>query len=94
MGRCRALPRQVSFLNSTVKKAVFLLGKFVKNHTPKCIPVLCPTFQPEGRVLVMELEELSRYLGSKKTPSESGRLVSSIPVPSLRGTVGVGIEKP
>lgn len=65
----------------------------VQKWIQKLVPVLCPKLQPEGRVLVMELDEMWHYLHSKKTNSGSGKLIVAIPVDSLTGNVGIVIEK-
>ena len=56
------------------------------------VPLLCPKIQPEGRVVVMELDEMWHYIHSKKTNFGSGRLIVSIPVDSLIGNMGIAIE--
>jgi len=49
----------------------------------KLVPELCPKLQHEGRVLVIELDEIWHYLHSKKTSSGSGKLCVVIPVDSF-----------
>ena len=66
----------------------------VQKWIQKLVPELCPKLQPEGRVLVMELDEMWHYLKPKKTNSGSGKLCVVIPVDSLTGSLGVVIEKP
>ncbi len=66
----------------------------IQKWIQKLVPELCPKLQPEGRVLVMELDEMWHYLQSKKTNSRSGKLCVVIPVDSLTGNLGVVIEKP
>jgi transposase-like protein len=65
----------------------------IQKWVQKLVPELCPKLQPEGRVLVMELDEMWHYLHSKKTNSGSGKLCVVIPVDSLTGNLGVVIEK-
>jgi transposase len=65
----------------------------VQKWIQKLVPELCPKLQPEGRVLVMELDEMWHYLKSKKTNSGSGKLCVVIPVDSLTGSLGIVIEK-
>lgn len=65
----------------------------IQKWLQKLVPELCPKLKPEGRVLVMELDEMWHYLQSKKTNSGSGRLCVVIPVDSLIGNLGVVIEK-
>ena len=66
----------------------------IQKWIQKLVPELCPKLQPEGRVLVMELDEMWHYLHSKKTNFGSGKLCVVIPVDSLTGNLGVVIEKP
>jgi transposase len=80
----------------SMRRIAFLLkisAVSVQRWIQKLVPILCPKVQPEGRVLVMELDEMWHYLHSKKTNSGSGKLIVSIPVDSLTGNVGVVIEK-
>ena len=49
--------------------------------------------EPTEAVLV-ELDEMWHFLGSKKTSSGSGKLIVAIPVNSLTGNVGLVIKKP
>ncbi len=58
------------------------------------VPQICPKVEPQGRVMVMELDEMWHYLKKSPTSSGSGRLIAAIPVDSLIGNVGVVIEKP
>ena len=64
----------------------------VQKWIQKLVPALCPKIKPEGRVLVMELDEMWHYLNSKKTNSGSGKLCVVIPVDSSIGNLGVVIE--
>jgi len=66
----------------------------IQKWIQKLVPELCPKLRPEGRVLVMELDEMWHYLQSKKTNSGSGKLCVVIPVDSLTGNLGIVIEKP
>ena len=66
----------------------------VQKWVQQLVPVLCPKIKPEGRVVVMELDEMWHYLHSKKTNSGFGRLIVSIPVDSLIGNVGIVIKEP
>lgn len=65
----------------------------IQKWIQKLVPELCLKLRPEGRVLVMELDEMWHYLHSKKTNSGSGKLCVVIPVDSLTGNLGVVIEK-
>jgi transposase len=50
--------------------------------------------KPEpAEAVIVELDEMWHYLGSKKTSSGSGRLIVAVPVSSLTGNVGVVIRK-
>ena len=49
--------------------------------------------EPQEAVIV-ELDEMWHYLGSKKTNSGSGKLIVAIPVNSLTGNVGIVIKPP
>jgi transposase len=66
----------------------------IQKWIQKLVPELCPKLQPEGRVLVMEMDEMWHYLQSKKTNSGYGKLCVVIPVDLLTGNLGVVIEKP
>lgn len=51
---------------------------------------LCPKPQPDqGQVLVMQLDEMWHYVGSKKTNSGSGRLMIYMEKDWLTGNVGI-----
>ena len=51
--------------------------------------------KPEPReAVVVELDEMWHYLGSKKTSCGSGRLIVALPVSSLTGNVGLVIKQP
>ena len=50
--------------------------------------------KPEpAEAVIVELDEMWHYLGSKKTNSGSGKLIVAVPVDSLTGNVGVVIKK-
>jgi transposase len=50
--------------------------------------------KPEpGEAVIVEIDEMWHYLGSKKTNFGSGRLLVAVPVDSLTGNVGVVIKK-
>ena len=50
--------------------------------------------KPEpAEAVVVELDEMWHYLGSKKTNSGSGKLIVAVPVDSLTGNVGIVIRK-
>ncbi len=44
--------------------------------------------------VIVELDEMWHFLGSKKTNIVSGKLIVAIPVSSLTGNVGLVIKKP
>ena len=49
--------------------------------------------KPEPReAVIVELDEMWHFLGSKKTSSGSGKLIVAIPVNSLTGNVGLVIK--
>ena len=51
--------------------------------------------KPEPReAVIVELDEMWHYLGSKKTNFGSGRLIVAIPVSSLAGSAGIVIGQP
>ena len=51
--------------------------------------------KPEPReAVVVELDEMWHYLGSKKTNCGSGKLIVALPVSSLTGSVGLVIKQP
>ena len=51
--------------------------------------------KPEPReAVVVELDEMWHYLGSKKTNCGSGRLFAAVPVSSFTGNVGLVIKQP
>jgi transposase len=51
--------------------------------------------KPEPReAVVVELDEMWHYLGSKKTNYGSGKLIVALPVSSLTGNVGLVIRQP
>jgi transposase len=50
--------------------------------------------KPEpAEAVIVELDEMWHYLGSKKTNSGSGKLIVAVPLDSLTGNVGVVIRK-
>ena len=50
--------------------------------------------KPEpAEAVIVELDEMWHYLGSKKTNSGSGKLIVAVPVGSLTGNVGIVIRK-
>jgi hypothetical protein len=50
--------------------------------------------KPEpGDAIIVEIDEMRQYLGSKKTSFGFGRLIVAVPVDSLTGNVGVVIKK-
>ena len=50
--------------------------------------------KPEpAEAVIVELDEMWHYLGSKKTNSGSGKLIVAVPVGSLTGSVGIVIKK-
>jgi len=55
---------------------------------------LCVKPEPEGRVIVMELDEMWHYVRSKKTNSGYGRRMILIEDASLTGNVGIVIKQP
>ena len=51
--------------------------------------------KPEpAEAVIVELDEMWHYLGSKKTSCGSGKLIVAVPVGSLIGNVGIVIRKP
>ena len=49
--------------------------------------------KPEpAEAVIVELDEMWHYLGSKKTNSGSGKLIVAVPVDSLTGNVGIVIK--
>ena len=48
---------------------------------------------PQGAVVV-ELDEMWHFIGSKKQNSGSGRLIVALPMNSLNGNVGIVVAKP
>jgi len=48
---------------------------------------------PQGAVVV-ELDEMWHFIGSKKQNSGSGRLIVALPLNSLTGNVGIAVVKP
>ena len=53
------------------------------------------TYEKPGpaEAVIVELDEMWHYLGSKKTNFGSGKLIVAIPVGSLTGNVGIVIRK-
>jgi transposase len=50
--------------------------------------------KPEpSEAVIVELDEMWHYLGSKKTSFGSGKLIVAVPVGSLTGNVGIVIRK-
>ena len=47
-----------------------------------------------AEAVIVELDEMWHYLGSKKTNSGYGKLIVAVPVDSLTGNVGIVIRKP
>jgi len=55
---------------------------------------LCKKPEPSGQILVMELDEMWHYLGSKKTNSGYGKLTIHITNDLLTGNVEIVMLKP
>jgi len=47
-----------------------------------------------AEAVIVELDEMWHYLGSKKTNFGSGKLIVAVPVGSLTGNVGIVIKQP
>ncbi len=65
----------------------------VMNWVKKLVPQICPKIEPQGQVIVMELDKMWHYLKKSQPSCRSGRLIVAIPVDSLSGNVGIVIEK-
>ncbi len=55
---------------------------------------LCLKPKPKGQVIVMELDEMWHYVGSKKTSYGSGKLMILMETSSLTGSVGIVMKQP
>lgn len=63
------------------------IGKFigvsqvaVQKWVQILVPQLCPKLEPEGQVIIMELDEMWHYIKKKKTSSGSGKRFAVIQV--------------
>ena len=59
--------------------------KFAKEHYQKP--------EPEGKAIIMELDEMWHYVKKNDINSGYGKLLIAIPISSLTGNVGIGIQK-
>jgi hypothetical protein len=92
----KLLSLQLYVSGLSLRRIGYLLQVFqvtIQKWLQKLVLNLCLKLKPEGRALVMELDEMRHYLQSKKTNSGSGKLCVVIPVDSLTGNLGVVIEK-
>ncbi len=60
--------------------------KFARDHYEKP--------EPEGKAIIMELDEMWHYIKKNELSSGYGKLLIAIPVSSLIGNVGIEIQQP
>ncbi len=81
-----SMNRTAKLLGVSTPSVMTWIERFAKDHARKP--------EPEGRALVIELDEMGHYLKKSRTSSGSGRLGIVLQAAWLTGSAAVAIEPP